>query len=86
VPCGPINTIDQVFEDPQVKARNTRRVLSNDRVGSVAVVANPVRMASHDTTAAKPPPLLGEDTDAVLTDVLGLSANDIAALRADKVV
>ncbi|MGE8940439.1 CaiB/BaiF CoA transferase family protein [Leptospira interrogans] len=86
VPCGPINTIDQVFEDPQVKARKTRRVLSNDRVGSVAVVANPVRMASHDTTAAKPPPLLGEDTDAVLTDVLGLSANDIAALRADKVV
>ena len=86
VPCGPINTIDQVFEDPQVQARGMRRVLGNDRVGSVPVAANPVRMASHDTTAAKPPPLLGEDTEAVLSEMLGLSAGDIAALRADKIV
>ncbi len=86
VPCGPINTIDQVFEDPQVIARNTRRVLSSERVGSLAVVANPVRMASHDTTAAKAPPCLGEDTDAVLSGVLGLSADEIAGLKAEKIV
>ncbi len=86
VPCGPINTIDQVFEDPQVQARGMRRVLQHERAGPLAVVANPVRMASHDTTAAKAPPLLGEDTDAVLKGVLGLSDDDIAALRAEKIV
>ena len=81
VPCGPINTIDQVFADPQVQARQMRRVLDHPTAGPLAVVANPVRMASHDTTAAKAPPLLGEDTGAVLRDVLGLGADEIAKLR-----
>ena len=86
VPCGPINTIDQVFADPQVEARGMRRVLHHDKAGPLAVAANPVRMASHDTTAAKAPPLLGENTDAVLSGMLGLSADEIAALKAEGVV
>lgn len=86
VPVGPINTIDQVFEDRQVKARHMRRTLSHPEVGPLPVVANPVRMASHDTTAPKAPPLLGEDTEEVLRDVLGLNAVEIAALRSGGVV
>jgi len=86
VPCGPINTIDQVFADPQVEARGARRVLEHAKAGPLAVVANPVRMASHDTTAAKAPPLLGENTHAVLTGLLGLSADEIGRLKADGVV
>jgi len=86
VPCGPINTIDQVFADPQVQARGMRRVLQHERIGSLPVVANPVRMASHDTTAQKAPPLLGEDTDAVLSGLLGLSAEQIEALRSEGIV
>jgi crotonobetainyl-CoA:carnitine CoA-transferase CaiB-like acyl-CoA transferase len=78
VPCGPINTIDQVFADSQVKHRGTRRVLQHPTAGPVAVVANPVRMTGHDTTAPKAPPLLGEDTASVLRDVLGMSASEIA--------
>jgi crotonobetainyl-CoA:carnitine CoA-transferase CaiB-like acyl-CoA transferase len=78
VPCGPINTIDQVFADRQIKHRGTRRVLHHPTAGSVAVVANPVRMTGHDTTAQKAPPMLGEDTASVLRDVLGMSASDIA--------
>ena len=81
VPCGPINRIDQVFADPQVVARGMRRVLTEGQAQPLPVVSNPVRMAGHDTTAAKAPPLLGEDTDAVLRDVLGLSAERIAALK-----
>ena len=80
VPCGPINTIDQVFADPQVQHRGTRRVLVHPTVGPVAVVANPVRMTGHDTTATKAPPLLGEDTTAVLREVLGMLPEEIAAL------
>lgn len=86
VPVGPINTIDQVFEDRQVQARHMRRTLSHPEVGPLPVVANPVRMASHDTTAPKAPPLLGEDTEEVLRDVLGLNAVEIAALRSGGVV
>jgi len=86
VPCGPINTIDRVFEDAQVRARNMRRTLAHDEAGPLPVVANPVRMAGHDTTAPKAPPLLGEDTDTVLRDLLGMKAAEIAALRGAGVV
>ena len=86
VPCGPINTIDQVFQDPQVKARGIRRTLVHPEAGQLPVVANPVRMASCDTTAQKAPPLLGEDTTTVLREVLGLGAAEIEELRARKVV
>jgi crotonobetainyl-CoA:carnitine CoA-transferase CaiB-like acyl-CoA transferase len=78
VPCGPINTIDQVFADPQVQHRHARRVLHHPAAGAVAVVANPVRMTGHDTTASKAPPMLGEDTATVLRDVLGMTPAEIA--------
>jgi crotonobetainyl-CoA:carnitine CoA-transferase CaiB-like acyl-CoA transferase len=85
VPCGPINTIDRVFEDPHVKARHVVRHLAHPVAGLLPVVANPVRLASHDTTAPKPPPMLGEDTERVLRDRLGLTAEEIAGLKADGV-
>jgi crotonobetainyl-CoA:carnitine CoA-transferase CaiB-like acyl-CoA transferase len=83
VPCGPINTLDRVFADAQVKHRRVRRVLKHPTIGQVAVVANPVRLTwpdqtVHDTTAQKAPPLLGEDTATVLRDVLGMSPAEIA--------
>jgi crotonobetainyl-CoA:carnitine CoA-transferase CaiB-like acyl-CoA transferase len=75
-----------VFQDPQVKARGMRRTLVHPEAGQLTVVANPVRMASCDTTAQKAPPLLGEDTTTVLREVLGLGAAEIEELRARKVV
>ncbi len=86
VPCGPINNLEQVFADPQVKARDTHRVLSVGKSAPLPSVANPVRLEGHDTTAVKAPPLLGEDTDDVLANVLGLPADEIARLRQDGVV
>ena len=58
-----------------------KRVLTEGLAQPLPVVSNPVRIAGHDTTAAKAPPLLGEDTDSVLTSLLGLSADQITALR-----
>jgi crotonobetainyl-CoA:carnitine CoA-transferase CaiB-like acyl-CoA transferase len=86
VPAGPINPIDKVFDDPQVKARQVHRVLHQGAAGPLPVVANPIRMTGHDATAAKAPPLLGEDTLSVLQDVLGLDAHEIAQLQDRKVV
>jgi crotonobetainyl-CoA:carnitine CoA-transferase CaiB-like acyl-CoA transferase len=86
VPCGPISTIDEVFENPQVQARQMRRTLQHPHVGPLDVVANPMRMASHDTTAVKAPPMLGEDTSAVLRSVLGLSDGEIERLQTARIV
>jgi crotonobetainyl-CoA:carnitine CoA-transferase CaiB-like acyl-CoA transferase len=86
VPCGPINTIDKVFQDPQVRARNMVRTLNHLEAGPLPVVANPVRMVSHDTTALKAPPLLGEDTEEVLRELLGLKVAEIAKLKDGGVV
>lgn len=81
VPCGPIYRFDEMFADPHVVARGVRRDTTVGAAAPLPVVANPVRIAGHDTTSAKAPPLLGEDTDAVLTGVLGLSGGEIAKLR-----
>ena len=81
VPCGPINDLAAVFEDPQVKARNIHQDLPHPTLGSVPTVASPIRYSGtplvHDTA----PPTLGQHTDAVLADQLGLSEADIASLR-----
>ena len=81
VPCGPINDLAAVFEDPQVKARNIHQDLPHPTQGSVPTVASPIRYSGtplvHDTA----PPTLGQHTDAVLADQLGLSEADIASLR-----
>lgn len=86
VPAGPINRIDQVFADPQVIDRGLQLSLFHPLAGTVPSIACPIRFA--DASAVKPsaPPLLGQHTDDVLESRLGLSATDIAALRADGIV
>ncbi|BAI75322.1 acyl-CoA transferase/carnitine dehydratase (plasmid) [Azospirillum sp. B510] len=81
VPCGPINDLAAVFADPQVQARAIRQDLPHPTQGSVPTVASPIRYSGtplvHDTA----PPTLGQHTDAVLAESLGLGEADIAALR-----
>ena len=81
VPCGPINTIDQVFNDPQVQHRQMRRDVEHPHAGTIPLTANPIRMLDHDTTAQKAPPRLGEDTARILTDVLALPESRLDELR-----
>ena len=82
VACGPINTIDQVFEEPQAKARalvvEQRR---QDLAGPVRSVASPIRLSKTPAGYRSPPPALGADTEAVLRGMLGLPADEIAALK-----
>ncbi|MGY8523871.1 CaiB/BaiF CoA transferase family protein [Paracidovorax citrulli] len=81
VPCGPINTLDDVFEDEQVKARGLRVDLPHPSAGEVKLVGSPIRMSATPPQALRHPPLLGEHTEDVLGDMLGYSAQDIQALR-----
>ncbi|MGI4950830.1 MAG: CaiB/BaiF CoA transferase family protein [Janthinobacterium lividum] len=80
VPCGPINTLKDVFADPQVQARGTRITMPHGDGAEVALVANPVKLSATPPTYRRPPPLLGADTDAVLGE-LGLDAAEIEAMR-----
>ena len=81
VPCGPINDIADVFDDPQVKARALRDRLPHPSAGTVKLVRSPMRMSATPAGSDLPPPMLGQHTDEVLHDLLGKSAAEIAALH-----
>ncbi len=88
VPCGPINTIAQAFDDEQVQARGLRLVQprdAGDGIAQIAGVASPLRLAANPPVLRHAPPALGQHTDEVLAE-LGLDAARIAELRASKVV
>jgi crotonobetainyl-CoA:carnitine CoA-transferase CaiB-like acyl-CoA transferase len=86
VPCGPINTIDRVFADPQVKARQMLFSMEHPRAGTIPSVANPMRFSATPIRYERPPPMLGEHTDEVLASLLDLNADDIQELRRDAVI
>jgi formyl-CoA transferase len=81
VPCGPINDLRQVFENPQVRARGMRIDVEREDTGPVALVANPIKASRTPPAYTLPPPRLGEHTDAVLADVLGWDAARIDRAR-----
>lgn len=82
VPCGPINTVDQVFADPQVKARELQLELTRADGTATPGVANPIRLSKSPVEYHTAPPALGEGTSRVLSSLLGLSDDEINALRA----
>ena len=82
VGCGPINTLEQVFADPQVQTRGAVVHMPHAATpDGVKVIANPVRLSETPPTYRLPPPMLGEHTDAVLRDRLGLTEPELAELR-----
>ncbi|MFP6847833.1 MAG: CaiB/BaiF CoA-transferase family protein [Pseudomonas sp.] len=81
VPCGPINDLAQVFADPQVQARGLRLDLPNSLGSTTPQVASPLRLSATPVQYRNAPPLLGEHTEQVLSRHLGLSTEQINALR-----
>jgi crotonobetainyl-CoA:carnitine CoA-transferase CaiB-like acyl-CoA transferase len=84
--CGPINKLSQVFEDPQVVARDMVLKMEHGSGQIVKVIANPVKLSETPADYRLAPPLLGQHTDAVLSDRLSLDAAALAALREKKVI
>lgn len=74
VPCGPINTIDRVFSDPQVKARGMALSLPHSAAGQVPSVACPIQFSKTPVTYRQGPPVLGEHTHEVLRRIRGESS------------
>ncbi|GAB3129119.1 CaiB/BaiF CoA transferase family protein [Novispirillum itersonii] len=81
VPCGPINTLDQVFADPQVIHRGLKQTLPHPVAGSVDLVACPIKFSGTPAGATTPPPSLGQHTTEVLGTLLGLETGRMDALR-----
>ena len=83
VPCGPINTLDKVFENPQVQSRGLRIDLEREDTGPIPLVGSPIRMSATPVRYELPPPRLGEHTQEVLRDLLGWSDEEIARVSGD---
>ncbi|AVH36026.1 CoA transferase [Pseudomonas monteilii] len=81
VPCGPINDLAQMFQDPQVLARGLAVSIAHPLAGSVPQVASPIRLSETPVEYRRAPPLLGEHTEVVLEEVLGLEAGEVQRLR-----
>ncbi|HSH68959.1 MAG TPA: CaiB/BaiF CoA-transferase family protein [Deferrisomatales bacterium] len=86
IPCGPINTVDQVLADPQVRARGMVVAMQHPVAGRLEMAGSPVKLANSEPPAPHPSPLLGQHTEEVLREFLGLDDGQIAALRDGGVV
>ena len=86
VPCGPINNLAQVFDEPQVKHRKMRFDLPHPQGGQVPQVRNPVLYSRTKLEYRDPPPLLGQHTRSVLQQELGINGAELDALSSDGVI
>lgn len=86
VPCGPINRLDEVYADPQVQHRKMKIDVPHPLAGMLPLVAAPIKYSRTPLACETPPPLLGQHTEEVLTNLLGKTAAEIADLREKRIV
>jgi formyl-CoA transferase len=81
IPCGPINTVNQVFSDPQILARDMLVELVHPTAGETKMVGTPFKLSRTPAQITAPPPLLGQHTEDVLREYLEMEDSDIKGLR-----
>lgn len=87
VPCGPINDISQVFEDPQVKSRNMKIKMKHRKSKEkIDLIASPIKFSVSKIKYKKSPPILGEDTDFFLKSFLKMKPSDIKKLKLKNII
>jgi crotonobetainyl-CoA:carnitine CoA-transferase CaiB-like acyl-CoA transferase len=86
VPCGPINNMQQVFEDPQVRHRGLKVEIPTPSGVPCPAVASPMRFSETPVEYNVPPPTLGEHTQEILQGLLGMDQQALAALAAKGIV
>ena len=86
IPNGPIQTVDMVINDPQVRARDMILEIEHPSAGQVSIPGIPIKMSETPGAVRLPAPCLGEHTTEILTGWLGLDSEEVEALRASGVV
>jgi formyl-CoA transferase len=86
VPCGAVRSVTETLADPQLAARGMITPLQHATAGEVRVMGNPMKLSSTPVEIRSAPPALGQHTDTILQDDVGLSADEIAALRVAGVI
>ena len=86
VPCGPVNELNEVFAEEQLKARDMVVQMPHPQRSEMPLIANPIRMSDTPVQYRLSPPALGEHTNEVLADLLGYGELELARLRADDTI
>jgi len=88
IPCGPINTIREVFDDPQIQHRGMEISMAHHLSGNgkVSLIGSPVKMSETPVSYRSAPPTLGQHTNEILEEVLGMDENERRLLAMKKIV
>jgi glutaryl-CoA transferase len=86
IPCGRINSVAQALSDEHTAAREMVRTVKHPTAGELRLLGIPFRFSDTPASVRRPPPMLGQHTEQVLRDELGLTAERIAALRSEKII
>ncbi len=81
IPCGPINTIDKVFANEQIQHRGMQLKMNHPVAEEISMVANPIQFSKTPNRYERPPPLLGEHTEEILSGLLEMDMAEIEALK-----
>ena len=84
IPSGAVNNLKEVFEDEQIKHREVAVTIPHPISGTLKIVASPIRMSATPPTYRRAPPLIGEHSEEILRDILGMDEVAIAELRKEK--
>jgi crotonobetainyl-CoA:carnitine CoA-transferase CaiB-like acyl-CoA transferase len=86
VPCGSVRNLQEVFADPQIAARDMVVPMTHAVAGNIRVLGSPLKLSETPASQRTPPPTLGEHTDSVLQNDLGMTRHAVDELRADGVI
>jgi succinate---hydroxymethylglutarate CoA-transferase len=86
VPCGRINSVAEALADPQTQARQMIETVQHPTIGTLKLAGMPYKFSGTPASVRRPPPTLGEHTEEILRDELGLDTAAITALREDRVI
>jgi formyl-CoA transferase len=81
IPCGPINTLDKVFAEPQVEARDMLLEMDHPAIGKLQLVGSPLKFSNTTVDYKLPPPRLGEHTEQILKELFGYSSERLISLN-----
>jgi formyl-CoA transferase/CoA:oxalate CoA-transferase len=85
-PCAPVNSMDEVFSDPQLLHRNMLVTMDHPKIGKIKQIGAPLKFSDTPLKLELPPPMLGQHTNEVLVKLCGYSEDEVAALKKNNVV